>query len=109
MAAADRENWLTPNPDLQTFQAIVSSMAEVIDVPEATITGLSVPTFGLVGSDDPERETIEQFKRLLPNFSFEVLPETDHPRSSKHPKLPQLIKEFLSNAEEQLTLTSSPC
>lgn len=98
-AIAEGQTWLTPNPDIETFQAIVASMPEVINVPKAALAQLTMPVFGLVGSEDPERTTLERLQDLLPNFSLEVLPETDHPGSSEHPDLPQLIKKFLLNIQ----------
>ena len=98
-AIADGESWLTPNPDFETFQAIVASMPEVIDVPETALAQLTIPVFGLVGSEDPERSTIERLESLLPDFSMEVLPQTDHPGSSEHPDLPQLIVDFLGRTQ----------
>ena len=74
-------------------------MPGVIDVPEAALTHLNVPVFGLAGSEDPERATIERLEGLLPDFSLEILPETDHPGSSEHPDLPRLIDGFLRRME----------
>ncbi len=105
-AISDKEDWLTPNPDLRTFQAIVASMPKVIDIPEVAMAHLSVPAFGLVGSEDPERGTIEQLTGLLPNFSLEILPETDHAESSEHPNLPRMIDDFLSSIEARFPFAS---
>lgn len=98
-AIAEGEAWLTPSPDFEAFQAIVASMPEVIDVPEADLTHLNVPVLGLAGSEDPERATIERLQGLLPDFSLKILPETDHPGSSEHPDLPRLIDDFLRRME----------
>ncbi len=105
-AIADGEAWLTPNPDFETFEAIVGSMPEVIDVPSAAMTHLTAPVFGVAGSEDPERATIERLAGLVPEFSFEILPETDHPGSSEHPNLPRLIDDFLANVETRSSFTS---
>ena len=98
-AIAEGEAWLTPNPDVETFQAIVASMPEVIDIPRSALARLTMPVFGLVGSDDPERATIERLAGIVPDYSFEILPETDHPGSSEHPDLPKLINDFLGRTE----------
>ncbi len=100
-AIADKENWLTSNPDLETFKAIVATMPEIIDVPEAAIANLAVPVFGVAGSDDPEKETIERLDGLLPDYTLEILPDTDHPGSSEHPKLPHMIDGFLQAKERR--------
>ena len=105
-AIADGEDWLTPNPDLEVFQAVVASMPEVIDVPKSALAQLTVPVFGLVGSKDPERKTIERLAGLLPDFSLKILPETDHPGSSEHPSLPWLIDDFLTRIEARLSFAS---
>lgn len=106
-AIENGEDWLTPNPDLETFQAIVASMPEVIDVAESSMTKLSMPVFGLVGSEDTERPTIERLAGLLPNFSSSTLPNTDHPESSAHPILPRVIGEFLAGVEAHNSINSS--
>ncbi len=106
-AIADGEDWLTPNPDLETFQAIVASIPEIIDVPETVMAQLAVPTFGLVGSEDPEKRTIERLADLLPDFSLEILAETDHPESSEHPNLPRLISDFLDSIEARVPVASA--
>lgn len=94
-AIAERQAWLTPDPDIDALQAIVASMREVIDVPPDALTRLSLPVFGLVGAEDPERPTLERLSGLVPNYTFKVLPDTDHPGSSEHPCLPALIDRFL--------------
>lgn len=105
-AIADNEAWLTPDPNFETFQEIVASMREVIDVPQAALSQLTVPVFGLAGSADPERRTIERLADVLPNFSLGILPETDHPGSSEHPDLPRLVDDFLTRVEARFPPSS---
>lgn len=92
---ADRQ-WLTPDMDLAALCAIVSSMREVLDVPAEEMVRLRVPAFGLAGEDDPERQTLERLSDMLPDYTFEVLPGTDHLGTWRHPQMPELVERFLT-------------
>ncbi|MEL6234984.1 MAG: alpha/beta hydrolase [Pseudomonadota bacterium] len=82
-----------PNADALT--ALAGSVAAWIDLPEPAIAGLRLPVLGIVGSEDPERAYLERMMGVLPGFALNVLPDTPHETSWRHPRLPELIIGFL--------------
>ena len=97
-AISERGSWLTPDPDLEVFQAIVESIAEVIDIPEHVISELNIHSAGVAGENDPERPNIERLVGLLPDFEADILPRTDHGGTWKHPSIANRIQSFLDTA-----------
>ncbi|MGF1508706.1 MAG: hypothetical protein ACFB9M_04290 [Myxococcota bacterium] len=43
----------------------------------------------------PERATIEQLAGLLPDYAFEILPDTNHIGTWQHPKVAAYLEHFL--------------
>lgn len=85
--------------DVTALGAIVSSMREILEVSSEEMTRLRLRAFGLAGEDDPERPTLERLSELLPDYTFEILPETDHLATWQHPELPGLVERFLTREQ----------
>ena len=71
-------------------------MHEILEVSSEEMTRLRLRAVGLAGEDDPERPTLERLSALLPDYTFEILPGTDHLATWQHPDLPGLVERFLT-------------
>lgn len=93
------KTWLTPEPDMAAFRAIVARIDAVIDISADQIATLNMPAAGLAGELDPERPTLERLREVLPHFALEVLPGVGHGGIWRHPSVPDRIRTFVELAE----------
>jgi len=82
--------------DIGALEAVVAAVSETIPVQEERIAALRLPAKGVVGSEDPEKPYLERLVGVLPGFTLEVLPDTRHEASWRHPSLAGRVTEFLA-------------
>jgi pimeloyl-ACP methyl ester carboxylesterase len=95
---------MTPEPDYDALDALVEAMPSVIDVTRDEVERLSIPSAGIVGSDDPELPNLEKLVVVLPGFELEILPGQPHETSWRDPSIPIRIRDFVKMASRNYDL-----
>lgn len=102
--AREADELMTPDPDFDAFDALVTAMPDIIDIPRHKVETLQVRSAGIVGSEDPQLPNLERLIGILKGFDLTVLPGVPHETSWRDPSLPSRIEDFLkvSFTEDEL-------
>ena len=93
--ARETGDLMTPEPDYDALDALVSAMPDIIDIPRHEIEALHLRSAGIAGSEDPELPNLERLVGVLKGFELAVLPGVPHETSWRDPSLPSRVEDFL--------------
>lgn len=96
--ARETGDLMTPEPDFDALDALVTAMPDIIDIPRHEIETLHVRSAGIAGREDPELPNLERLVGVLKGFDLAVLPGVPHETSWRDPSLPSRIENFLQGS-----------
>ena len=88
---------ITPEQRAEPLAATAGAMGELIGLSHDTLAGISVPVLGLAGETDEERDNVEHLADAIPNFTFVMIPESDHLSAPLAPLFTETVISFLRN------------
>ena len=85
--------------DVQALAAVAHAMEDIIDLPKAEISAISIPVLAIAGQNDPERGNLEKMVGVVPDITINLLPGKDHLQAVSDAAFKDSIVEFLSGKE----------
>lgn len=81
--------------DTDALAKVAASMGEIINLTEAAVRAISVPTLAITGEFDPERGNLEKLQGFVHDLELMVIPGADHMGALLHSDFAKSVKRFL--------------
>ncbi len=82
--------------DVMALAKVAASMGEIINLTEAAVRDISVPTLAITGEFDAERANLEKMQGIVLDLELVVIPGADHMGAFMHSDFANSVKRFLT-------------
>lgn len=86
---------LTANNDTMALASVIRAMGG-LDVSEAQVKDIQVPTLAIIGANDPLKSGVDALKLVLPSLEVVVVEGADHMTAFGRPEFRQALLDFLA-------------
>jgi pimeloyl-ACP methyl ester carboxylesterase len=86
--------------DVAALAKIANAMPEIINLTEAEVASIAVPTLAITGALDPERSNHERMQGVVQDLTLVVIEGADHMAALGHPEFQEAISKFVQTIDE---------